>query len=299
MKSTVEKGVIGLANAGLINGGNWFVGHFGAEVLSLAFLLMDDAVNEDVKPLVLSRIEECLSQHEPFFTTEIETTDSPTTLDDLHNVVRNSISELCVDGHHTIYASLAIRAFHVFPELAKPEILDGIIALLKVCADAGFDRYYRFDKTMFDNKTFKKRFEFNTALDAAATSLALHEKVFSDQKAEGDFYFFAGSRLHLVTHAQALLDMEQLGYSDLVHAGLEGYQKHCICVESSADPLDVAPFEVTEKFDPREQAFWRRGVKNPHHGKLAYAVLSIFAAAKGTSETKALSDLSAYWEMYD
>ena len=49
IKATIEQGLIGLANAGLINGGNWFVGHFGAEVLSLTFLLMNKHIDENAE----------------------------------------------------------------------------------------------------------------------------------------------------------------------------------------------------------------------------------------------------------
>ena len=49
MKSIVERGLVGLANAGVLNGGNWFVGHFAAEVLSLAFLLLNKRIEKSAE----------------------------------------------------------------------------------------------------------------------------------------------------------------------------------------------------------------------------------------------------------
>ena len=301
MKEIVEKGLQGLANAGLLNGGHWFVGHFGAEVLSLAFILIDKQVDKSIEPLVQARINTCVNTQASFFETPIscEETDRHLSLDDFYCATRSSIAQLYVDGHHTIYAALALRALKLYPDLARPEIIKGLLALLEACESAGFDRYYGLDNKAFFDKQFTDKFSFSSAKQAACVALKQHSQVITDQSVGDEFYFFSGSRLHLITHAQALLELEQLGFSDLVAVGLPTYAKHCICIDASQVPEGVQAYQVRRVLDPRTKAFWQREVTNPHHAKLAYAVMAILSAHPKENIAKAFADLSAYWEFYD
>ena len=301
MKAILEKGLIGLSNAGVINGGNWFVGHFGAEVLSLACLLLNKRIEKNAEGLVHDRIEEIFETHAIFFETPLPTTsltNSPG-LQDFEMAVENSISSFYVDGHHTIYAALALRSFYHYPELARPEIIQGLIALLSACETGGFDRYYGLDHTSFKDAVLLEKFAFDSPLQAVEIVMAQHREVVTDRNVAEEFYFFSGSRLHLVTHAQALLDLHQLGYYKLVKSGLPSLTKHCICIDASQVPEGAEPYKVKQQFDPRKVDFWQRAKKNPHHGKLAYAVLEIFSALPQKNQAEALQDLSCYWDFYE
>ena len=301
MKVIVEKGLIGLANAGVMNGGNWFVGHFGAEVLSLALLLLNKRIDKTAEPLVLDRIDEVLTTHAQFFDSPLPKVSDAKSyrLKDFENRAENSVSNLYVDGHHTIYTALALSGLARYPELARPEVISGLFSLLDACEKGGVDRYYKLDHESFADKDLIKKYAFNSPLTAAKEALAQHTKVITDREVDGEFYFFSGSRLHLVTHAQALLELHQIGYTKLAKIGLSGFTKHCICIVASAVPRGATAYQVRNAADPRRASFWQRAKKNPHHGKLAYAVLEIFSSLPQTSQEKTLNDLSAYWEFYE
>jgi hypothetical protein len=207
MKSIVERGLIGLSNAGVLNGGNWFVGHFGAEVLSLAFMLSNKRIEKSAESLVFERIEKVLNTHSQLFETPLALKSAVKSLklEDFEKKVENSISNLCVDGHHTIYSALALRGLSEYPELARPEIIHGLIALLDACEATGFDRYYGLEHTSFADENLIEKFTFNSPLTAVEVAFSQHSEVITDREVDGAFYFFSGSRLHLVTHAQALL----------------------------------------------------------------------------------------------
>ena len=59
-------------------------------------------------------------------------------------------------------------------------------------------------------------------------------------KYAGQYYFFAGEKLHGITHAQALLDLSLLGYPELAKKGLPGLNKQLELVEKRPDGLAVA-----------------------------------------------------------
>jgi hypothetical protein len=301
VKKIIEQGLIGLSNAGTLNGGNWFVGHFGAEVLSLAFLLLNKRIEKNAEPMVLHRIQEVLKSKAEFFETPLPKPSAGKLLQlkDFELAVENCISKLCVDGHHTIYSALALRGFSQYPDLVRPEIIQGLIALLDACEAAGFDRFYELEHGSFKDKALLEKFECKDAIQAAELALDQHCEVITDREADGAFYFFSGSRLHLVTHAQALLELHQLGYANIVKSGLPGFTKHCICIDASKVPEGGEPYQVKSQLDPRQIEFWQRAKKNPHHGKLAYSTLEIFAALPQSSQAKTLSDLSSYWEFYE
>ncbi|NNC38075.1 MAG: hypothetical protein HKO02_11495 [Hyphomonadaceae bacterium] len=301
IKTIIEQGLTGLANAGTINSGHWFVGHFGAEVLSLAFLILSGRIEKNTEPLVYDRIEEVLKVQAKFFETPLPKQNSSNSpiLEDFVKAVDHSISNLCVDGHNTIFSALALRGFSLFPELARPEIIQGLIDLLKACESAGFDRYYGLAAASFVDPTLLEKFAFRSPLQAVNVALSLHREVITDREVDGEFYFFSGSRLHLITHAHALLTLHQLGYSNLVKSGLPSFSKHCICIDASAVPKGAQPYTVKQQLDPRQAGFWRRSKSNSHHGKLAYSVLEIFAALPQANQAESLKDLSSYWEFYD
>ena len=66
MKSITGQGLVGLANPGVLNGGNCFVGHFSTEVLSFAFLLLKKRADKSAEPLVLERIGVVINTHIQF-----------------------------------------------------------------------------------------------------------------------------------------------------------------------------------------------------------------------------------------
>ena len=94
MKDIIEGGLAGLANAGLVNGGNWFVGHFGAEALSLAFLLENNRVSNDTADAVKNRIHAIFDAHPKFFneSPRIETMDRVVALSDLVTQIEKTIA---------------------------------------------------------------------------------------------------------------------------------------------------------------------------------------------------------------
>jgi hypothetical protein len=68
---------------------------------------------------------------------------------------------------------------------------------------------------------------------------------------------------------------------------------------ASRVPEGAQPYKIKRSVDPRNINFWQRAKTNPHHAKIAYAVLEIFAALPQENQTKALQDLSVYWEFYE
>jgi hypothetical protein len=301
MKVLIKKGLIGLANAGILNGGDWFSGHFGAEVLSLALLLLNKRIEKNVEALILKRINEVFLTHVAFFETPLprEYNEKVYTLKTFEDRVERSISNFCVDGHNTIYSALALSVLARYPDLASSEIISGLFCLLDACEKAGFDRYSKVDSNAFVNDEIIKKYSFSSPLDAVKQALMLHEKVITDREIEGEFYFLSGSRLHLVTHAQALLQFQQIGYAHLAKTGLPSFTKHCIYIEESTEPQGAKAYKVKSRFDPSQASFWQREKKNPHHGKLAYSVLESFSLLPQINSQKVLNDLSAYWDFYE
>jgi hypothetical protein len=301
LKQIVEKGLTGLANAGSTNNGNWFVGHFGAEVLSLAFLLMNKRLEKPVELGVFERIDEIFKTHTTFFETPLlmDNVGAAHEVDDFVKKIEDNIANLRVDAHLTIYSALALRGFSHYPELARPEIIQGLFRLIDACVSQEENRYYKLNPKAFSDKVLLRKFACHSAIEAVKIAIHQHSEVITDRGVDGEFYFFSGSRLHLVTHAHALLELEQMGYQNLVKLGLPAFTKHCICIDASGLPEGAKPYKAKQLLDPRDSHFWQRDKTNPHHAKLAFAVLEIFAALPQENQIKALHDLSAYWELYE
>lgn len=94
--------------------------------------------------------------------------------------------------------------------------------------------------------------------------------IYRDQMIDGSRFFFAGEKLHVVTHAHALLWLAELGFEEQTRAGLIA-QRHFVQLARQVPPGDVAPV-APGPIDPSDPDFWKL-VGDPWHDiKFAHAI---------------------------
>ncbi len=277
------------------------MGHRGAAILACAFLLLDELADPEAREAIEAEISRLANLDRRLVTEQAAAAASTTTtaLEPLTAQLTSCLQTLSADGHGVIYGALALRAFSLYPELATVHAIDGITALLKNSQTDNPGRYYGIDDYQDIPASEIDYRRFASVEEAAIYSLRQHRVVIPDQQIDGKLYFFAGDQLHLITHAQALLELDQLGYRELATQGLDSLRKHFYLIEKRQLPANAQPYRAETSHDPRKLEFWRRNKQNEHHSKLGYSVLSLLNLTAAEDQAEILAAASKYWQLLD
>ncbi len=137
-----------------------------------------------------------------------------------------SVDALRQSGHNVIFGSLALRALGDYPEFAREPIVAGIERLLEMFADAAPGRgYYGRERgwnrppgvPVAPEEVIPPYGSPRAAARATLGILITH----AGQRRRG-----YGGLFHLLTHARALLDLEDIGARELARAELPNHRFH-------------------------------------------------------------------------
>lgn len=273
----------------------WFFGHSGASVLAGYFLLRDNDLATDVRSVIEEHLDQLISADEALFKAfsfDACQADKQELMQCLSECVRTHSTT----GHGVIFGTLALKAFTIEPALLTNEVSDGVVALLRDCLEDVPNRHYGISEYRSPAVDYSGIKLLRSAKEAADYSLTVHDTVYPDQIIENTYYFLAGDLLHCVTYAHALLELEELGYGDIVEAGLEAISRHIYL--SSRTHRELEPIKATRAYDPTTLAFWNRSITEPHHIKLAYSSLALTASKSAEERSRVFGDLSKYWASY-
>ena len=287
-------GLITLAHTTQMRPGLWSHGHHGAAVLSGYFLLKEQPLSNQVHRAITAHIKHLADQSYTPFSAELADKQL-VTIDPLITQLDECASSLSAVGHGVIYAMLALKAIQLDPTLATAGIINGMVNLLQSTIHNDTTRYVgiqNYQSECIDDNNIET---FTTISDAAKYVLYDNETVYPNQVIEGEKYFFSSNKLHNITHAHALLELENLGYETLAKKGLDSLRKQLHL--NRIIPNDIAPYTATQTLDPRSKPFWRRQKSDPHHCKLAYATLSLLPLVDTQDHEKILKNASKYWAL--
>jgi hypothetical protein len=241
----LEAGLAALANTWR---GYWGNGHFGAAAIAAYFFAHELELDEPTRAGLQAELDAFQAEGKEFF--GVETPKGEATPERVPEIAKSL--EECIDGlrgagHNVIFASLALKAFHHAPALAKPQWIDGIIAL---------DRHLR-ERFRPDAET-----AYNRAHPIAKwqTPRELIECAL-DRFVATPGYGAIGL-IHGVTHADALAELWELGYESLAERGSAALK-----IQINMDPtpppegIDLAQ-PLSES--PVLQKFWQNPAVRKH-----------------------------------
>ena len=294
----LELGLIGLANTSARYPGSWFMGHKGAAVLAAHFLCHSIPLDEDVLDAVTEFAQAIIREDEPLFTpAPAHPCTYPNGITPVVTKVEEVITQLTADGHDIIFASLALKALIARPDLATEPVVAGLVQLLNDAQRDDPRRYLGYDDYLNMPVDYSTVPEFESPHAAAMYALTLHNTVYPDQVIDGHAYFLAGNKLHDVTHAHALVELDNLGYHEIASSGIDALRKQFHLCATSRIPEGLAPFKAPYPLNPWQLAFWERDKTDAHQVKLAYSVMSLLASAEPAEREAILAPISTYWHL--
>ncbi|NKB72196.1 MAG: hypothetical protein GKR89_34390 [Candidatus Latescibacteria bacterium] len=175
---------------------------------------------------------------------------------DIAAALEGKITRLRESGHCTIFAALALRGLRHKPDLITPSIVAGICNLISLFNDNPGQGYYGAEKGWLrglpvDPAQHLSPYQtLEDVVDTAFGELLGHDKI----KRKG-----YGSHLHLITHTGALIDLAEMGYTDLAQQGFEAHQTHIMLLRSLPPDLDAEGNSQRiqhRDLDPLTHAYW-------------------------------------------
>ena len=271
---------------------SWVVAHFGAALISGAFLLKGNSLPSKSAERLLQRLEKTI-HHDPVRYALPEPSRRCSTaaileaLDTTIATPRNS-------GHGTIYAVHALRVLNELPALQTESLVEAIARLTFIAQADDAGRYYG----TADHMT-----ELNRALPLVRDTETLVEETISelrvtydDQSIDGKRYFFSGEKLHLVTHLHALLWLEELGSRALANKGMIA-QRHFIRFARQIPPGENKPL-APGPVDPSDPNYWNP-VRDPWHDiKVAHAISELMPRLSTQRRTQLEPALTGVWAAF-
>lgn len=286
---------------------HWFAGHIGAAMLSCAFILEESDLGAGVSAVVVRRAEDLVTDNaeyfQPFSTPSDASVDcavessvaESALLDGLARLLSSKHGDLSESGHGIIYAALALKALRrLRGELVDRQLLAAIQALLSATGQDRGDRYYGFEDYHQAADDYAAQIPlFASAAQALQYTLEERRPTYADGEVDGKYYYFTSEKLHGITHAHALYELQSLGYDDLAKAGLEALRKQFLLNRQT--PPEAGPLCAVQCPNPQEEAFWRSIDGDPHNIKLGYALLSAQRALPLIADEEFWRSVSVYW----
>jgi hypothetical protein len=258
----------GLWRMGSVADQTWFYGHEGAAVLSISLFLLENELDEEVRKQAEKVLVSLYADNPIEKVTMTETVDR-----DYHEIleaIQENIAEFSADGHGVIYGAIALQALKHNAELPQGKIARTIKNALSDTPN----RYWSIQnyKTHIPHKTTIPEFENVKA--AAKYALLEQRNIKPNVRIEDTTYYFQGSKLHEITHAHALLLLEENGQTALVKSGIENLRKQMYFNRFSPENVKpIAPPKTT--YTPFEKEYWENDVADVHYYKLAYSAYDL------------------------
>ncbi len=200
-----------------------------------------------------------IQKHEAYF---VPHTGEPSRADTEHVIVealRGNIHKLCDIGHNAIYSALAIKALRDVPEERVSSMTEGLGELIRAFDAVRFGMYIGGKGKTVHETTLTPDDDFPVGDEVDdVVSLTLAE--FLKFKQIYDLDVHKAQVGHLITHAHSLIELEELGYSDLYEAGVTPFKIKVKILRKSQDFIPPKKWRVclANPDSPLDEGYWRQ-----------------------------------------
>ncbi|MFM2484310.1 hypothetical protein [Celerinatantimonas yamalensis] len=262
MTLLIEQGILALANVAVQQSDGWFQGHVGASILAGVQLLESNQLPERAARALKARLEQHQENHPALFEV-LEPSPLATDFSSIVSAIENNAQQLSRSGHGVIYGALFLEAIAKYHINVSQRAVANIAQLLNNCSVDNWARY--FGCSDYRRFTAKNAHE----LDLLALCRSALERSTTDVYYSSGGYFYTGERIHSVTHAHAILLLDQLGYSALAQQASE--QLALQLELNDLRPESGLTLAAPRHFDLTDATIWEDDYSDEHQIKLAYS----------------------------
>ncbi|KJG38890.1 hypothetical protein UA32_06390 [Photobacterium angustum] len=270
MKQFIDKGILALANVVEVDSTAWFQGHTGAALLAGDALLNDGALNNVSKKSLQAMLVKFTDDNQHLMN---PLADSPETTDysEVVNAIALNAQQLCHSGHGIIYGALFLNVVANNNVVVTERMVSNIAKLIVNCMDDNWGRYYG----LADYRQYQPSNLLNKGeIDIQQHCVIAVERSTQDIYHNTDEHFFAGDKLHGITHAHAIFLLDKLGYKELAQ---QAAQQSLIQLElNDRKPESGLKKVIPQPFDLSDPNIWGHDF-NEHQIKLVHSYVELSA----------------------
>jgi hypothetical protein len=277
----VKNGILALANVVECDRAGWIQGHVGSSLLAGSALLKSGVLSEASYDSLQSRLQKQIEKYEHLLK-PLESSQLTSDYTAILNAIAQNTCQLSRSGHGVIYGALFLKAISTNDINVSEIAVLNIAKLIVNCTEDNWGRYFG----LVDYRQYK--LSDITEIDISTLCALAVTRSSSNVYLDTSDHFFAGEKIHGITHAHAVFLLNELGYTDLA-------RKAALQLFIQLDLNDLKPDSGLQSAQPKsfelsDPMVWGVGFKDEHQIKLAqsYSELS-------TELNIQLSELDYLW----
>jgi hypothetical protein len=231
------KGITGMARA---NG--WFEAHWGASILAGYYLCRDNHLEQQTTLAIRKQLDTMIRLQPAQFAPLPEESADEALIEDVPKSLLPAMQGgLRAHGHAVIFASLSVKALRNTPHMAQPAIIKGLCGLNSQIAKIPPQKAPA-PETSYNNT--------QGMIEATFDSLSRFKGLLGRPSIRRPNF------THMVTHTEALLNLDLMGYPQIVQAGYAGHQAHIAAQVPEIDPATQASADRVSLESVMSRDFW-------------------------------------------
>ncbi len=244
----LAKGLAGMARAK-----GWFNAHWGAAVICGYYLCKENNLPPNTALAIQKQLDAMIDLQAAQFATFPAGTGQEELIDQIPAALSPAVDGgLRAHGHAVIFASLATRALRDAPQLAQPELVDKLTELSQQISKLKPERPK--GETGYANS--------QTMVVATFDSLLRFKGLLGRPSIRRPNF------THMVTHTEALLNLEAMGFVDLAQRGYLGHRAHIAAPVPAFELGDTASANNSASFEETlSTEYWAREENIAHWSK--------------------------------
>lgn len=225
--------------------------HFGAAILATHFFLQDSGLDAAAQVAVVAQAERLAARQSNWL--RDPTRSSPADPASVADQLAEGADRLSVIGHDLIFASIALRAMHERPELATNRAVHGLVRLVREINSSGMGGpFVGWDDPEEAHDTPDPTLpEIESHQELAAVTLERFAQT-GPVHAGND----QGVVHHILTHALALIELDELGYHAASQRGRQAQRTYLTLLTRRPDPAGALPNIDLDCTDLRSADWW-------------------------------------------
>lgn len=190
----------------------WFDAHWGAGILAGYYLCRDYPLDAATVAGIQRQMDTVIGMRAEQFTPLGKGSVDEKRIVEVLEALRPALKGgLRAHGHAVIFASLSIRALRDAPQMARAEIIEPLCGLSRQIARL------KPQKPAADAQGYS---DTQAMIEATFDSLARFRPLLGHPEIRRPNF------THMITHTEALMNLEQMGFADLARAGHLGHRTH-------------------------------------------------------------------------
>ncbi len=221
----------------------WFNAHFALALLAAYWLAKELKLDDETCAALSKQCDDLIETFPPLFEPlDLQNGPSdPTALDTLAPLLQEGAGRYLRSGHNVTYAAYLLKALREMPEFCTPEVIRRVYELIENCNGA----VGREDAPI----------PSESDMPAYSSVADMIERLFELMIS------CSGNVGHVLTHAHALTELHELGYTDDVQKGLDAHRAHALLVRSQQKDAPLPDDRIIHNKDPLGADFWKGNVK--------------------------------------